>query len=170
MGRYRDKDVVDFLPDALSIRHEPLPVWASSGLLWMGAFFLLALLWACIGKVDVIVSAGGRLVSDHPTIVMKPLERTVLKQVHVAVGDRVRPGQELASFDPVFSRADSERLVAEVKLYQAQFNRLRSESLGVDYVLPANPNEPSSLLSGSSGSYRDHLQTLHLQLLHLRLL
>ena len=44
MGRYRDSDAVEFLPDALAIRHEPLPYWARSGLLWMGIFFLLALL------------------------------------------------------------------------------------------------------------------------------
>ena len=136
MERYRDKDAVEFLPDALAIRHEPLPFWARSGLLWMGLFFLLALAWACLGRVDVIVTAGGRLVSDHPTIVMKPLERTVLKQVHVAVGDRVKAGQDLASFDPVFSRADSERLASEVRLYQAQFDRLLAETQGRAYVLP----------------------------------
>lgn len=141
MERYRDRDAVEFLPDALAIRHEPLPFWARSGLLWMGLFFLLALVWACLGKVDVIVTAGGRLVSDHPTIVMKPLERTVLKQVHVAVGDRVKAGQDLASFDPVFSRADSERLATEVRLYQAQFDRLFAESLGRAYVLPSEPKE-----------------------------
>ena len=141
MERYRDRDAVEFLPDALSIRHEPLPFWAHSGLLWMGLFFLLALVWACIGKVDVIVTAGGRLVSDHPTIVMKPLERTVLKQIHVAVGDRVKAGQDLASFDPVFSRADSERLASEVRLYQAQFDRLFAEAQGRAYMLPAEPKE-----------------------------
>lgn len=162
MERYRDRDAVEFLPDALSIRHEPLPFWARSGLLWMGLFFLLALGWACLSKVDVIVTAGGRLVSDHPTIVMKPLERTVLKQIHVAVGDRVKAGQVLASFDPVFSQADSERLASEVRLYQAQFDRLLAESLGRAYALPADPKEEelwqAAIYRDRSSFHREKMQ------------
>ena len=100
MKAVRDKDATEFLPDALAVRNAPLPWWARNSILWMTAFFLFFLLWACLGQVDIIVSANGKIVSDHPTIVMKPLERTVIKQVLVAVGDRVRAGQELVLFDP----------------------------------------------------------------------
>ena len=119
MKRHSDRDVTEFLLDALSIRHERLPFWASSTVLWMFVFFLLALVWATVGKVDIIVGASGRLVSEHPTIVMKPLERTVIKKVHVAVGDRVRAGDVLVTFDPAFTKADIERLAAEVRIYEA---------------------------------------------------
>ncbi len=98
-----DRDAVDFLPDALAVRNSFLPFWARSGILFMFLFFVLAVAWATLGRVDVIVEAGGKLVSDHQTIVMKPLERTVIKGVHVAVGDRVKQGQVLVTFDPVFN-------------------------------------------------------------------
>lgn len=138
MKRHIDRDVTEFLPDALSIRHEKLPRWASHSVLWLALAFLLALVWAYAGKVDVIVTASGRLVSDHPTIVMKPLERTVIKKVHVSVGDRVQAGDVLVTFDPVFSKADIEKLASEVRIYEAQFERLRAEFENREYVVPSD--------------------------------
>ena len=166
-----DRDVTDFLPDALSIRHERLPRWASSSVLWLAAVFLIALLWAWAGKVEVIVSAGGRLVSDHPTIVMKPLERTVIKRVHVAVGDRVKAGDVLVTFDPVFSRADIERLASDVRIYEAQFERLQAEFEGRDYgILPAVSEEAhwqASLFRDRQSFYRDRMEYFSKEILRI---
>ena len=136
-----DSKAADFLPDALAIRHAPLPWWGRCLIGWMAAFFVAAVIWACIGRVDVIVAGSGKLVSNHPTIVMKPLERTVIKEILVAVGDRVRQDQALATFDPVFSRADAERLLAEVAIQEALFARLLAEFQGTIYTAPPNPTE-----------------------------
>ena len=141
MKKHLDRDVIDFLPDALAIRNARLPWWAANGVKWMLLFFILMLAWAWIGRVDVIVQAQGRLVSDHPTIAMKPLERAVVKEVCVRVGDRVKAGQVLATFDPAFSKADLERLATEVELYEAQFRRLQAESDERPYLLPEDPSD-----------------------------
>lgn len=169
MRRHADRDVTEFLPDALSIRHERLPRWAASTVLWMGAFFLAALVWAFVGKVDVIVGAGGRLVSDHPTIVMKPLERTVIKSVHVAVGDRVAAGDVLVTFDPVFSRADIERLASDVRIYEAQFQRLQAEFEG--RAFPGGGSEEArwqaSLFRDRETFYREKMEYFAKEILRL---
>ena len=141
MKKSFDQDATDFMPDALAVRHARLPVWARSGVLFMLLCFAAALLWAALGKVDVIVSARGKLVSDHPTIVMKPLERTVIKSVRVAVGDRVKAGQVLATFDPVFSQSDKDRLAAEIRQYQALFDRLSAEFEKREYTLTSNADD-----------------------------
>lgn len=134
MSRQHDQDTVEFLSDALSVRNAALPWWARNTLVWLAGAFILMVVWACIGQVDIIVSAQGRLVSNHPTIVMKPLERTVIKNVLVAVGDRVRAGQELVLFDPVFSRADRDRLAAEVQTCQARYDRLLAEFENREFI------------------------------------
>ena len=59
MSSKYDKDAAQFLPDALAVRHETLPFWARSGILFMFLFFALAIAWSVIGRVDVIVEAGG---------------------------------------------------------------------------------------------------------------
>ena len=141
MKKLFDQDAADFMPDALAVRHARLPMWARGGIWFMLLCFVIALVWASLGKVDVIVSARGKLVSDHPTIVMKPLERTVIKAVHVAVGDRVKAGQVLATFDPVFSESDKDRLAAEIRQYQALFDRLSAEFEKREYNLAPNADD-----------------------------
>lgn len=120
-------DAVPFLPDALEIKHQPLPWWGRWGIIWIVGFFFLAFLWSCLGKMDVFVTSTGRIISREPTIVMKPLERTVIKSIQVEVGESVKAGQVLMTFDPVFSQADVHKLNNEVKTLSTQFNRLRSE-------------------------------------------
>lgn len=166
-----DRDVTDFLPDALSIRHERLPFWASSSVLWLATIFLIALLWAWAGKVEVIVEAGGRLVSDHPTIAMKPLERMVIKHVHVAVGDRVKAGDVLVTFDPAFSQADLERYASDVRIYEAQFERLQAEFEGRDYgAIPPASEEArwqTSLFRDRQNFYRDRIEYFSKEILRI---
>ena len=103
---------IEFQPDALEIKHERLPWWARLGV-WSAFFFMAgAILWACFFKVDVVVSAEGKLVTDTPNIVMKPLERTVIKSIDVKVGEVVKKDQVLFTFDPVMNNAEAERLSA----------------------------------------------------------
>ncbi|MBQ7738785.1 MAG: HlyD family type I secretion periplasmic adaptor subunit [Desulfovibrionaceae bacterium] len=122
-----DESAIDFMPDALAIRHALLPTWAQNGILWLSGFLLICLLIASLAKVDVIVQTQGKLVSDHPNIMVRPLERAVIKAVLVKVGDRVQKGQILITFDPVFSTSDRERLAADVRIQKARLERLTAE-------------------------------------------
>ena len=82
-------DAIEFLPDALEIENEKLP-FAVRFTVWAPVLILIAgLLWSIFSKVDVIVTANGKVVTDTPTIVMKPLERSMIKQVNVKIGDVV---------------------------------------------------------------------------------
>ena len=136
LSRARDlAEINAFQPDALEIKNAPLPWWAGSGMLWLACFGAIALAWAWFSDVDVIVTANGKIVSESPTIVIRPLERTVIKGIHVRVGDHVKKGQVLVTFDPVFSAAEEDRLISELNRYEAQLDRLKAEFNGVDYAL-----------------------------------
>ncbi|MBQ9536524.1 MAG: HlyD family type I secretion periplasmic adaptor subunit [Desulfovibrionaceae bacterium] len=139
MSKPTTASVLAFLPDALAIRHALLPGWARWGIWWLSGILLLALSMACLFKVDIIVQTQGKLVSDNPNIVIRPLERSVIKAVKVKVGDRVEKGQVLITFDPVFNTSDQERLSAEVRIQQARLERLQAEFTEVDYVPGSSP-------------------------------
>lgn len=118
---------VDFQPDAVEIAMRPLPLPAKMGI-WLGVFFFFsALIAAYFSQVDVIVEGTGKLISVEPNIVMKPLDRTVIKSVDVKVGELVHKDQLLITFDPTINRAEEERLRSELQSYQAQYNRWSSE-------------------------------------------
>ena len=68
-------EAVEFQPDALEIKNEKLPLWIRYSVLYSVLFVAAVLIWACICKVDVVVQAPGKLVTNDSSIVMKPLER-----------------------------------------------------------------------------------------------
>ena len=86
------RKAIEFQPDALEIKHERLPWWARYGI-WSAFLFMAgAVVWATFGKVDMVVTAEGKLVTDSPNIVMKPLERTVIKSInHITFTDKTAP-------------------------------------------------------------------------------
>lgn len=129
------EDAVDFQPDALEIKNQKLPLWARYSVFSSFIFLAGAILWACLGKVDVIIQANGKLVSDRQNIVMKPLERTLIKKVNVKIGDIVMPDQVLITFDPTINSAESERLKNELNALTAQFQRLKSEFEETPYLV-----------------------------------
>ena len=57
------EEAIAFLPDAIEIKNERLPLWARYSVIFSLIFFLGAILWASLGKVDVVVKAGGKLIS-----------------------------------------------------------------------------------------------------------
>ena len=119
--------VIEFQPDALEIKNERLPRLIRL-CVWLPVVLVAAvLIWAWCSEVDVIVQANGKLVTDRPTIVMKPLERSVIKEINVKIGDVVKPDQILITFDPALNQAEAERLKNELDTLTAQFNRLRAE-------------------------------------------
>lgn len=103
--------------------------------LWlMLALLAAAALWLALARVDVIVSANGRLASSDSDIVVQPLETSVVRQVLVRMGDKVKKGQVLAVLDPTFTQADVSALSAKLSDLQARFDRLSAEFAGRPYA------------------------------------
>lgn len=124
---------VDFQPDAVEIAMRPLPTLATMGV-WLGVgLFFGAIIFSYFCKVDVIVEGKGKLISVEPNIVMKPLDRTVIKSINVKVGQRVRKNDILFTFDPSINRAEEERLTSELNSFKAQYARWNAEFQKIPY-------------------------------------
>jgi hemolysin D len=100
-------------PAALSLQATP-PHPAPRRALWaiMG-LFTLAIGWACIGQVDIVAVAPGRIVVSDGTKLLQPLEASVVKAIHVQDGDKVKRGQLLIELDPTAAQADNSRVTQE---------------------------------------------------------
>ncbi|MBI4694381.1 MAG: HlyD family type I secretion periplasmic adaptor subunit [Gammaproteobacteria bacterium] len=104
---------LEFLPAALEIEETP-PLVMARVMLWaIMAFFILALAWSCIGKVDIVGVAPGKIVPSGRTKTIQPLERSVVAAIRVAEGQHVKAGEILVELDPTASLADRDRLVKE---------------------------------------------------------
>ena len=128
------QEVVEFQPDAIQIRDEKMPLWARLSVWSMLLIFLIALLWSCIAKVDVIVQAPGKIVSDKQIIALKPVDTQIIEKVHVKIGDIVKKGDVLITFDPTINNAEIDRLRREICVLTAKIERFACEFEKRDYV------------------------------------
>jgi HlyD family secretion protein len=110
-----------------------LVVWLMVGLV---AFAGAAL---AILKVDIVISANGKIVTSNSEIVIQPVEMSVVRSVAVKMGQRVKAGEVLATLDPTFTKADQDELTAKLRTLGATFDRIDAESAGRVYD-PFNPN------------------------------
>src|SRR5262249_40022255 len=107
--------------------------------------WLIVLLFAAgagslaLARVDIVVSANGRLATTESEIVVQPLETSVVRSIAVRMGDRVRAGQVLATLDPTFTEADEAELGAKLRRLQAAHDRIAAELAAAAYD-PPNPN------------------------------
>jgi hemolysin D len=112
-GPARLADEAAFLPAAMSLQATP-PHPAPRRALWaIMALFTIAVLWACLGEVDIVAVAPGRIVVSDGTKLIQPLEASVVKAIHVKNGDQVRAGQTLVELDATVAQADHRRVGEE---------------------------------------------------------
>ncbi|WP_246191280.1 HlyD family type I secretion periplasmic adaptor subunit [Aureimonas leprariae] len=125
--------VSDFQTDAIELEERVPPGVARLTLYAVTAFVACAILWASLASVDEIVVAPGRLVTTKPTIVVQPLETSIIRSIDVAVGDRVHAGDRLATLDATFSQSDMEQQQARFAALDAQVKRIEAEVDDLQY-------------------------------------
>lgn len=92
--------------------------------------FVTLLATAAVVQVDIVVTGAGRLAAEAPVMVVQPVALSVVREIRVRPGDRVRAGDVLATLDPTMTAADKAALVAQKDALEAQIARLEAELLG----------------------------------------
>lgn len=105
---------LQFLPSALELQETPVHpaprifTWSITG------FAALALIWACIGKIEVVAVAPGKIVPSGKTKLIQSSETAVVKAIHVSDGQLVKVGELLVELDPTAANADVSRIQSEL--------------------------------------------------------
>ena len=115
-----------FLPAALEISETPpSPVGRAVGGTII-AIFCVALAWATIGKVDIVVTANGKIIPSGRTKLIQPLEAGVVRAILVHDGQQVRAGDSLIELDPTMTTAERDRVKGDLVGAQLDVARLRA--------------------------------------------
>ncbi|MHB8530829.1 MAG: HlyD family type I secretion periplasmic adaptor subunit [Caulobacteraceae bacterium] len=125
--RFDARDEREFLPAALEVLETPPSPASRAVAMTIGAFFLVALAWAFLGKVDILATAAGRVLPSGKIKIVQPLDEGTVRAIHVQDGDHVRAGQVLIELDPTIAGADREKVVRD--LVQAQLDVARLTAL-----------------------------------------
>lgn len=157
-----------FLPAALSLQETP-PSPAPRVAMWLIiAFAVIAVVWAVFGRIDVVATAHGKIVTSDRTKIIQPLQAGVVTAIHVTDGLSVRAGQTLIELDTVVAEADRARVIGDLVAARLQIARaramLRSLDTGQAPVLERLAGVGSTqmiaaqrLLSGQYDEYRGKL-------------
>jgi hemolysin D len=136
----RPRVAAEFQSDAVEIEEQAPPPLARATLYCVLALIVVAVAWATVSQVDMVVSAQGKLVTTGSNLVVQPLETSVIRDIAIKPGDRVDSGDVLATLDPTFSQADLDQLQNKVAAFDASINRLKAELSGNSYIVDNSSN------------------------------
>jgi len=136
-----DRDDLDFLPAALeTVEAPPSPIGRAIAYTIV-ALFSLAIAWACLGKVDIVASATGRVIPSGRTKVIQPFETGVVGAIHVHDGQIVKAGEVLIELDPTMNEAESKHLQSDLVAAQLDVARLEAALADGDPIENFKPPE-----------------------------
>ena len=120
MGLKLPRSHLEFLPAALEVLETPASPAGRAVAATICLFLVGALIWACVGRVDIVATAQGTVIPAGRSKVVQPLETSVVRAILVNDGDHVRLGQVLFRLDVTIAAAERARMARE--LIDAELN------------------------------------------------
>ncbi|MCC8166111.1 MAG: HlyD family type I secretion periplasmic adaptor subunit [Planctomycetes bacterium] len=134
------RSLQDFLPPSLEVLEKP-PHPAPRVLLWLTVtIFLVGVIWAVIGKIDIITTAEGKIIPGGKVKVIQPLEKGVVSKILVRDGDVVQANQPLVELDQTQNLADRSRLENELAYV---VHRLARREILAEWLVTEDPTSLS---------------------------
>src|SRR3984893_15099859 len=122
----RRKDELAFLPTSLEIVETPPSPVGRAVAFTIIAVFAAALGWACIGTVDIVAVAPGKIIPSGRVKLIQPFETGVVRAIHVRDGQSVKAGDVLIELDPTMTTAEEEHIKSDLIAAELDVARLRA--------------------------------------------
>ncbi|HRB81086.1 MAG TPA: HlyD family type I secretion periplasmic adaptor subunit [Nitrospira sp.] len=147
---------VEFLPAALEIQDAP-PSPIGRAMLWtIMALFTVSVVWASVGRIDIVATAQGKIIPNGYSKIIQPYESGVITAIRVQDGQVVKQGDVLIELDPTQNQADRDRAFNEYRAAKVEAARLQALIAGVPTLVVPLKSDP--------GYVRLQQQLLHDQL------
>lgn len=103
----------EFLPAALALQERPVSPTARITARVLMALLLCAIAWAVLGRMDIIVNAGGKVIPSGYTKTIASVDVAAVKALHVYEGKQVSEGELLIELDSSVSDAEHDKAAGE---------------------------------------------------------
>lgn len=121
-----DEQEKEFLPAVLEVTEMP-PSHAARLLAYViMLMFTVLVLWAVLGKVDIIATATGKLMPASNIKTIQTLTDSEIAEIYVQEGQHVRKGQDLIKFNQTEVIANINRVQNEMKALEIANSRLKA--------------------------------------------
>lgn len=170
-GDLFNEQEAEFLPAALSLQEKPVSasVRLTAGLLM--ALVLIALVWSVFGKIDIIVTATGKIIPSGYTKTITSVDVAAVRALHVQEGQVVKAGDPLIDLDTSATDAERDKAQGDETLARLQMARSLALIAAVHGShaprLPSMPDisrqqwqDAQSQLDGQYRDYRSKLERI----------
>lgn len=124
----------EFKPILAEIQDKP-PNPLGRLFLWiLLTLMVLVIAWMYFAKVDVVVSARGKVVPDGDLKVLQPFEIGVIRKILVKEGDYVKEGQVLVEIDPTVEVADIQGKERNLFFHKLTNRRVKAILSGKEFL------------------------------------
>jgi hemolysin D len=114
--------------DPLQLIQDEPPSHIGRIVLWAVSILVgILIIWAALGKLDIVATAEGKLVPQTLVKIVQPAESGVVKELLVNEGDQVKAGQILATLDTTLAKADTTSFDNDLQAQQMQVRRIQAE-------------------------------------------
>ena len=120
-SKNKDKELkYDFMPSLLEIIERP--AHKAGTVIIVGVFTLLIafVVWACLSKIDVVVTAGGSVQPSGNVNVVQAYSGGTVKSINAAEGEYVKKGDVLIELDTESLDIDTNQLNSQKEILEAQ--------------------------------------------------
>lgn len=166
----KDPLVTQFMPAALEIQAAPPPKFGRIIIWTILTLFCLTILWACLGKIDIVAVATGKLIPSGKVKIIQPLENGVVTQIFVEEGQWVKQGTLLVELDGTINKAEHTKLSNHLVALRQDADRTLQliANVSKDQVTAnfSTPDDP--LLLSMFSEFRAKLQSMDADLLSLK--
>jgi hemolysin D len=121
---------LEFAPGLLAIQESPPARMPRAVLYTVGSLLALLIVWASIGRLDIVATADGKLIPATYLKLVQPADAGIVKEILVHEGERVQEGQVLLRLDAQDAQADGARLATDLALRSLQLRRIDAELAG----------------------------------------
>jgi HlyD family secretion protein len=154
----RQSDHRDFSPALLRLQDAP-PNPLGRKILWLLATLLcLLIVWALVGRLDVVAVADGRLVPAGYLKIVQPAEAGIVAEILVREGEAVAPGQVLMRMDALINEAEARALEADYQRARLSLRRIDAELAGTAFAPAAG--DPPALAAEIAARFRANRNAL----------
>ena len=123
-------DPRDFAPEIVKAQSNPPSPLPRAVLRALLALFAVLVIWASLGRLDIVAVTQGKLVPASFLQIVQPAESGIVREILVKEGDAVKEEQVLVRMDTRLSEADLNILQAELSRRDLQLRRIDAELAG----------------------------------------
>jgi hemolysin D len=125
-NKKKTDDVYEFHPLNVEIEDRPLNPLGRTILWIIVCVMLFGVLWLFFAKIDVVVSARGKVIPSGEVKILQPIETGVISKILIKEGDYVTKGQVLMQIDPSITETSLETKEKDLEVFTWQVQRLNA--------------------------------------------